>query len=197
MGGGVSKAPPVPDTKPEPGPEFGLDVGENLESSLRKLIPLVHAGDTKAQQQAASCLANLAVQDEHQVTIVKQGGLLLLVPLMTKGDVEVQRLAAHAVANLAVNGPASLYAHRPALPISCIAAARRLLARSRFAHGRVCSRQPAGHSRGGWNSAADSLDAIAQHRGTATVYEGDRQSSRQRYMMSRPTTRKPAPPPPS
>lgn len=108
MGSGGSKPPPVPETRPEPGIEFGLDVGENLESSLRKLIPLVHAGDTKAQQQAASCLANLAVQDEHQVTIVKQGGLLLLVPLMAKGDVEVQRLAAHAVANLAVNGPASL-----------------------------------------------------------------------------------------
>lgn len=173
MGGAGSKAPPVPDTKPEPGPEFGLDVGENLEGSLRKLIPLVHAGDTKAQQQAASCLANLAVQDEHQVTIVKQGGLLLLVPLMAKGDVEVQRLAAHAVANLAVNGPASRYAHRP-VPISCIPAARCCFARSRFTHGRVCSRQPAGHSRGGWDSAADSLDAVAQRRGTATVYEGDR-----------------------
>lgn len=104
MGSGGSKPPPSAPAAPQPAPEFGLDVGENLESSLRKLIPLVHAGDTKAQQQAASCLANLAVQDEHQVTIVKQGGLLLLVPLMTKGDVEVQRLAAHAVANLAVNG---------------------------------------------------------------------------------------------
>jgi len=103
MGGGGSKAPPAAEAPP-PAPEFGLDVGENLEGSLRKLIPLVHAGDTKAQQQAASCLANLAVQDEHQVPIVKQGGLLLLIPLMTKGDVEVQRLAAHAVANLAVNG---------------------------------------------------------------------------------------------
>ena len=71
-------------------------VAENLESSLRKLIPLVHAGDTKAQQQAASCLANLAVQDEHQVTIVKQGGLLLLIPLMTKGDVEVQLPGTHS-----------------------------------------------------------------------------------------------------
>ena len=88
-------------------------VAENLESSLRKLIPLVHAGDTKAQQQAASCLANLAVQDEHQVTIVKQGGLLLLIPLMTKGDVEVQRLAAHAVANLAVNGAPALTRRAP------------------------------------------------------------------------------------
>ena len=44
---------------------FKLRCAENLESSLRKLIPLVHAGDTKAQQQAASCLANLAVQGEH------------------------------------------------------------------------------------------------------------------------------------
>ena len=100
MGGSSSKPPPA---APAPQQELTLDVGEDLESSLRKLIPLVHAGDVKAQQQAASCLANLAVQDEHQVTIVKQGGLLLLVPLMAKGDIEVQRLAAHAVANLAVN----------------------------------------------------------------------------------------------
>ena len=35
---------------------------DSLETSLRKLIPLVHAGDVKAQQQAASALANLAVQ---------------------------------------------------------------------------------------------------------------------------------------
>ena len=70
MGGASSKAPATPaEVTPAAAPEFGLDVGENLESSLRKLIPLVHAGDTKAQQQAASCLANLAVQDEHQVTI--------------------------------------------------------------------------------------------------------------------------------
>ena len=112
MGGAGSKPPATAPPAPQPAPEFGLDVGENLESSLRKLIPLVHAGDTKAQQQAASCLANLAVQDEHQVTIVKQGGLLLLIPLMAKGDVEVQRLAAHAVANLAVNGPAETSYHR-------------------------------------------------------------------------------------
>eukprot|EP01052_Picozoa_sp_SAG31_P079344 SAG31_NODE_38984_length_291_cov_1.880208_1_plen_40_part_01 len=39
-----------------------LDEGEDIQASLRKLIPLVLAGDTKAQQQAASALANLAVQ---------------------------------------------------------------------------------------------------------------------------------------
>ena len=137
MGGAGSKAPvaAAEAPPPAPAPEFGLDVGENLESSLRKLIPLVHAGDTKAQQQAASCLANLAVQDEHQVTIVKQGGLLLLIPLMAKGDVEVQRLAAHAVANLAVNGarPLARLASRvcqdgvpPFSFLFCIAAALRL-----------------------------------------------------------------------
>ena len=135
MGSGGSKPPPSAPAAPQPAPEFGLDVGENLESSLRKLIPLVHAGDTKAQQQAASCLANLAVQDEHQVTIVKQGGLLLLVPLMTKGDVEVQRLAAHAVANLAVNGrPCPLRSRWPAsdcvLPYLLLVA-RALLTRTR------------------------------------------------------------------
>ena len=114
-------------------------VAENLESSLRKLIPLVHAGDTKAQQQAASCLANLAVQDEHQVTIVKQGGLLLLIPLMTKGDVEVQRLAAHAVANLAVNGaPAA-----PAAPRSLAEQASLLCAVRQRTTGRTSCRRAA------------------------------------------------------
>ena len=102
--GGSASSPAAAEQVAAPAPVFTLDEGENIVASLRKLIPLVAAGDTTAQQKAASALANLAVQDEHQVTIVKQGGLLLLIPLMAKGDVEVQRLAAHAVANLAVNG---------------------------------------------------------------------------------------------
>ena len=120
-------------------------VAENLESSLRKLIPLVHAGDTKAQQQAASCLANLAVQDEHQVTIVKQGGLLLLIPLMTKGDVEVKRLAPHAVANLAVNGAPALPA--PAAPRSLAEQVSLLCAVRQRTTGRTsCRRAASGRS---------------------------------------------------
>lgn len=185
MGGAGSKPPAIAPPAAQPAPEFGLDVGENLESSLRKLIPLVHAGDTKAQQQAASCLANLAVQDEHQVTIVKQGGLLLLIPLMAKGDVEVQRLAAHAVANLAVNGPAETPCHR--CYCCCFALSR--FALLRFARRRSRSRQSAEHSGGGWYSAADSLDAIAQRRSSAAVHEGDSKSSRQWYTRSRAAAR--------
>lgn len=104
MGGNNSRPAGGGTEQTAPAPMFTLDEGENIVASLRKLIPLVAAGDTTAQQKAASALANLAVQDEHQVTIVKEGGLLLLVPLMKCADVEVQRLAAHAIANLAVNG---------------------------------------------------------------------------------------------
>ena len=98
--GGSASSPAAAEQVAAPAPVFTLDEGENIVASLRKLIPLVAAGDTTAQQKAASALANLAVQDEHQVTIVKEGGLLLLVPLMQCPDVEVQRLAAHAIANL-------------------------------------------------------------------------------------------------
>jgi hypothetical protein len=83
------------------------------------------------------------VQDEHQVTIVKQGGLLLLIPLMTKGDVEVQRLAAHAVANLAVNGQIHLgFAALALLHWRCCTGAAALALAPALAACRCCLPEP-------------------------------------------------------
>eukprot|EP00736_Rhodelphis_marinus_P013223 Rmarinus@m.24040 len=79
------------------------EIPSDINETLKRVIPLVHAGDLDTQRETASLLANLAVKDENQVKIVNAGGLMLLIPLSKSEDMEVQRLSAHALANLAVN----------------------------------------------------------------------------------------------